>query len=88
LHHGTVEIFEREEDGPVLQLSVTDGVVTPSFGKSADAANPSARRDGVRIKFSCEICGADDDDDDPIYLELAQHKGQTMMSWQFRGRFD
>jgi hypothetical protein len=37
--------------------------------------NPSARRGAVVIEFSCEGCGHHS------LLEMAQHKGQTLVRW-------
>ena len=39
-------------------------------------ANPSIRRHGMAIAFSCEHCG------DGFELTIAQHKGSTEFAWR------
>ena len=73
LHHESVEVFERTEDAD-------HGLhVTVSGGKSeADtnlAGNPSSRRHGLFVRFSCETCDAV-----PI-LTIRQHKGSTVIDF-------
>jgi hypothetical protein len=73
LHHVSVEIFEREEDASA-------GVHVQVEGKrvwvDADLTdNPSARRDGMLIRFTCETCNA------TPTLQMLQHKGSTYMEW-------
>jgi len=74
LHHRVVNVYSRHEDGPSQLTSVTaDGAVTVQPNV---AGNPSARRDGVAIKFFCEQCGGG------FALELAQHKGMSQLLWR------
>jgi hypothetical protein len=73
LHHVSVEIFERREDAMV-------GVHVQVEGKAvrvddALTGNPSPRRQGMLIRFTCETCTAK-----PI-LQVRQHKGSTYMEW-------
>lgn len=73
LHHNSVETFFRMEDWDegVYTKSTHDGVVS---GTDL-TGNPSPRRDGVVIRFWCEIC------DGKSKLCLIQHKGSTYMYW-------
>ena len=41
--------------------------------------NPSARREGILIHFSCEACH-----ERPV-LEIDQHKGPTFARWRAKG---
>jgi len=68
LHHGDVTVFERtREDGPATVVSV---------GHRSNNGNPSDRRDGVVIRFTCEnAC-------DPFELTVTQHKGWTLLAWR------
>jgi hypothetical protein len=74
LHHRVVNVFSRREDNPSQLTSVFHNGTVNVQGNAA--GNPSARRDGVSIRFSCELCGGG------YALELAQHKGQTEMHWR------
>ena len=74
LHQMDVAVFKRKEDeqygsttfishdGSVKQTNLLDG-------------NPSPRRDGMAIKFVCELCDANLD------LVIFQHKGLTKIEW-------
>jgi hypothetical protein len=95
LHHVGFDIYEREEDAEVVTKIEVSSIydredpVDPNFGlgqvlkvsqiKSDDADNPSLRRRGVVIHFYCEQCGEN------IALTFAQHKGDTIMKWQYVG---
>jgi hypothetical protein len=78
LHHDKVEVFSRSEDSPDTMTAVTtgDGVTRVEMIASSKSLNPSKRRDGLRVHFSCEHCSAT-----PI-LEIAQHKGSTLVNWR------
>lgn len=54
------------------------------FGTSGER-NPSSRRDGLVISFTCEQCSRDDPGD-VIELTIAQHKGSTEIGWRFSPR--
>lgn len=74
LHHSTVETFTRGEDAQ----TGTHYVITPDDRCYEDDnlfGNPSPRRDGIRIHFTCENC----DLDRPLWIY--QHKGQTFIEW-------
>jgi hypothetical protein len=69
LHHGKVEVFERNEDAE-------NGIHVTVRGMKAIvdndlSGNPSIRRDGVKISFWCEHC------DKTTVLAIFQHKGTT-----------
>lgn len=69
LHHERVEVFDRAEDAATGTHVVVDaGKVEVD---NSMIGNPSKRRDGIRIHFSCEGCK------DHPYMEIVQHKGNT-----------
>jgi hypothetical protein len=73
LHHGKVEIFDRQEDNETgLHVSVDASRVTLD---SDISGNPSLRRQGLKIHFGCENCNG------ASILTLAQHKGTTYMKF-------
>jgi hypothetical protein len=74
LRHGKVEIFERAEDQDAgLHFSVVDS----TYAIDNDLTkNPSSRRHGLSIHFTCEHCDAT-----PV-LNLAQHKGNTWVDFK------
>lgn len=77
LHHEKVDVFERSEDAESgLHVSVS-GVKAET--NTALSGNPSARRDGLTVTFSCEGCDAK-----PV-LTIAQHKGQTFVNFYDAG---
>jgi hypothetical protein len=45
------------------------------FVETSMKGNPSARRQGLTIRFECEACSAE-----PL-LAITQHKGQTEIGW-------
>jgi len=67
LHHHGVTVYDRHEDGPVTVTTVNGG---------AAGENPSSRRDGIAIRFTCELCPAE------LELTIAQHKGRTYLVWR------
>ena len=73
LHQEQVEIYRGEspEDSPILQRTVCDrlGNVHTDKVPRVNSRNPSPRRDGVRMVFSCEQCGGFTN------LLIAQRKG-------------
>lgn len=74
LHQGGVTVFNRSEDNDEGMRAIVD---FDGVRISQDlAGNPSSRRHGLKIRFACEICGRLAD------LAIAQHKGQTEVSWQ------
>ena len=84
LHHRGVVAYDRSEDAEtVLKTSVEVGKTTVQLVAQADSGNPSSRRDGLVIQFWCENCGGGDDGSSVIELTLAQHKGETEVTWRF-----
>lgn len=75
LHHEKIEIFERAEDS-VTGLHVTVENLKLELDNKLDG-NPSTRRHGMKIQFSCETCKAI-----PV-LSICQHKGQTYVSFDY-----
>lgn len=77
LHHGDVTVYSRNEDDDTLMVATAEvgGDVIATQLKSKGSDNPSVRRHGLRIAFSCEHCGEIQD------LCIAQHKGATFMHW-------
>jgi len=75
LHHERVTVFDRPEDNPMTRVVRIDNEVNVSMATSYDCGNPSSRRDGLSINFWCENCGYN------LLLQIAQHKGNTHMSW-------
>ena len=74
LHHGRVEVFEREgedkEKGVHVLVDRGSAVIDQNM-----SGNPSSRRDGLRVEFGCEGCSAQ------LVLTIAQHKGQTYLEF-------
>lgn len=79
LHHVGVTVFDRAEDA---EASVTHIPVRHErvAKVSAAAHNPSARRGGIVITMNCETCS---DADGLLELTIAQHKGSTLIGWQY-----
>jgi hypothetical protein len=75
LHHGRVEVFARTEDATGVHTTVEAETVRVDRDLTG---NPSGRRHGVTIAFSCEGCP----DDPDLLLTIAQHKGQTFLAWR------
>lgn len=82
LHHHIVETFNRGEDEKQGLHTIIKSGDFKGDGKCVDikhdnlAGNPSWRRHGLRIEFTCEFCS-----NEPIVLNIAQHKGETQMWW-------
>lgn len=90
LHQETVEVYQCYEDsaGIFTEATLTETTIK-SFSKHAKQ-NPSSRRNGLRIFFSCEWChnshyGIDENGEEieqavpPLFeLTIAQHKGITI----------
>ena len=72
LHHEQVEVFERAEDAQ-HGLHVLISGTSMAVGTDVARGNPSPRRHGLTIKFTCEMC------DRVSVLSIVQHKGQTFI---------
>lgn len=90
LHHQGVTYFAREEDGAFgtrVDVKERDDDETPFHHVCVNTdthnrltENPSLRRGGIAILLWCELCGGS------YEFCIAQHKGQTLVSW--RGNTD
>ena len=77
LHHGEVVVYMRGEDEPENTVVRTNGPVGETIvGVTSGKGNPSSRRDGLTVQFTCEHCNVE-----PV-LTIAQHKGATFIEWQ------
>jgi hypothetical protein len=79
LHHSYIVAFHRDggEDAPRTVETRVDGRrANCRIMPSAASDNPSPRRDGIVIGFQCEDCVT------RLELTLAQHKGQTSITWR------
>ncbi len=75
-HFHSVEIFKRTEDEETgLHILVTE---MSAATDTAMTGNPSARRDAVRIVYSCEFCNQ------LTTVSFIQHKGNTYVEYGFR----
>lgn len=83
LHHLSVEVYNRTEDAADVRCTVvSDESTTVCTKRNAVSCNPSLRRDGLAIRFWCELCsGAGADNYGDLVLTLAQHKGATLVRW-------
>lgn len=77
LHHHTITVFDRNEDAAeVLRTTVAYKKTTSEVVADKGSGNPSNRRDGLTISFSCEHC-----EESTFLLSVYQHKGSTYMAW-------
>lgn len=82
LHQHTTTVYDRPfEDGPVIRTAVDGGKTELSILPADTNENPSSRRDGIRIEFTCEHC-----DTISMALTIAQHKGFTFLKWELAER--
>lgn len=80
MHQEKLDIHFRPEDAknlPGYHVN-RDGIKAP-----AELPNPSFRRDGLVITFSCEQCSSTENPKENFYVCLAilQHKGNTFFEW-------
>jgi hypothetical protein len=77
LHHEGVTVYDRNEDAEKVRVThVTDMVVSVATVDEAHSNNPSPRRTGLTIDFSCETC-----EEKPV-MAIIQHKGTTYIGWK------
>jgi hypothetical protein len=88
LHQTGVEAFFREDSaqkGVHGYISTTNSSIDVAGNCGDTSRNPSLDRDGMIIYFFCEWHGpgpeADGTQDVVLELHIAQHKGDTEMSW-------
>lgn len=78
LHHEGIDVFHRREDHEKEVVTrVVGGSSKTEIVDAKGSGNPSMRRDGIVVHFSCEQCG------DDIQLGIGQHKGSTEIAWLF-----
>lgn len=89
LHQGNTTIYERVEDDKWTTVIAQSGHdVNVTKFPSGDTHNPSSRRHGLIIEFTCEMChshydseGATPEFAEPFRLAIYQHKGNTLVEW-------
>lgn len=85
LHHGTVTVFDRNEDAPFVRKTTVADYVGVASVDNESSGNPSGRRTGLTIEFWCETCGGCDEDGNitkPMLLHILQNKGNTYLHWE------
>lgn len=85
LHHGTVTVFDRNEDAPFVRKTTVADYVGVASVDNESSGNPSGRRTGLSIEFWCEHCSPFDENDNPkntMLLHILQHKGNTCLHWE------
>ena len=75
LHQEQTQVFNRDEDRDTPGVAIDESGQTFSLLESG--RNPSARRGGVRIHFSCE-----QHEIPKLDLTIVQHKGTTYLAWE------
>jgi hypothetical protein len=73
LHQIRCDAFWREENSEHGVHSISS--LLGSESHSRQTLNPSARRDGILVRFECENCSADPE------LAIVQNKGHTNIYW-------
>jgi hypothetical protein len=75
-HQQAVDVWvrDKEDSGAGVHCKVNQGKAV--FSNEIGHGNPSGRRDGLSIEFSCENCYGT-----PILL-VYQHKSQTFIEWK------
>ena len=90
LHHGRLTVFHRiEDDEMITQTVVTGPTATVEAVPNSRTPNPSSRRDSIEIEFQCELCHWEKNSDfanQRMFLQIAQHKGKTLLEWRFEDR--
>lgn len=77
LHHETVKVFNRDSEDDISGVYTEIRDTKVETRRNLPAGNPSSRRNGVAINFSCEQCGSNVGN-----LCIGQHKGSTFMYWE------
>ena len=67
-------VMSRGEEGKIPKP-----VITTAYVPNEKVRNPSKDRQGLSVGFVCEHCGPSK----RIELCIAQHKGSTLMYWQY-----
>ena len=76
IHQVETQLYCRDdsEDAVLVLVNMYDGMI--SQAKAPPGSNPSTRRHGMRLIFSCEGC------DEYPQLVMHQHKGDTVLEWE------
>jgi len=89
LHQVSVTVFNRlgEDAETLTPMNITNTLgAAPEITQAPDQSNPSRRRHGLKIHFSCEACSYDEQEGkEQEYhhtLCIVQHKGNTIVSWE------
>lgn len=86
LHQQRVSVFRRhtedDERGLAVTVDADERLATVGEKTSREYGNPSARRGGIRIQFSCEECSPGTA---RYELVLKQHKGNEFVHWETLG---
>ena len=77
LHHETVKVFNHDSEDEMTGAYTEIRGTKVETRRNLPAGNPSNRRGGVVINFSCEQCGPNVGS-----LCIAQHKGATFTYWE------
>ena len=77
LHHETVKVFNRDSEDDITGAYTEIRGTKVETRRNLPAGNPSSRRNGVVINFSCEQCGPNVGN-----LCIGQHKGATFLYWE------
>lgn len=81
IHQAGATFYHRGEDAEnTVEITVDGAETSTKIVPSSISPNPSSRRHGFSMKFSCESCSQGSDD---IVLSIAQHKGETEISWSY-----
>lgn len=87
LRHIGVIVYDRatEDDARVNETTVHNGIAELLVTNGEH--NPSDRRSGLAVRFSCEGCSDNPQDENEetvlIELTLSQHKGSEFIGWRF-----
>ena len=79
LHHQAVRIYNRAEDEQNCRKTFVSNDYSQSSVVKDSIKNPSNRRDGLTIDFTCESCSGAEV---VAQLCVSQHKGRTQMFWR------
>ena len=76
LRQGRTEVFNRSEDeGEGTHVTIEGDKVQTDRNLTG---NPSGRRHGLTINFTCENCPAD------VQMHIYQHKGNTFVGMEYQ----
>lgn len=85
MHHQEVIRWDRSEDATIERYTFAGSERTEVKAVPEATGNPSSRRGGLIVSFSCEGCGSGAEGD-RLEMVISQHKGQTEIEWRFDPR--